>query len=58
VYNGKPIIGYPIDMDQPASCYRIELFGYGLSLQKNPTSDKIKNSIKMVVAKEKGGNKF
>jgi UDP:flavonoid glycosyltransferase YjiC (YdhE family) len=58
VYYGKPIIGYPIDADQPSSCFRIEFFGYGLSLSQNPSSDKIKTSIQKVVAKEIGGNNF
>lgn len=45
IYYGKPIIGFPIAIDQPGSCYRIERLQIGISLRLNPTKEKALDAI-------------
>ena len=49
LYYGKVLLGSPIESDQAGVCYRVEKMGAGISLQTNPSLDKVLSSFKMVL---------
>jgi UDP:flavonoid glycosyltransferase YjiC (YdhE family) len=52
VYYGKVLVCFPVAMDQPSSCYRVERLGIGKSLMMNPSKELVVSLIKQSTARE------
>ena len=48
IYYGKPMICYPLAVDQHGSCFRVHDMGAGISVTENPTVQKIESAITQI----------
>jgi 2-hydroxyacylsphingosine 1-beta-galactosyltransferase len=58
LYYGKVLIGHPISGDQVGAAYRVERMGLGISLRKNPSVERILESMQSILNENEGISKY